>query len=122
MASTFKGRLLCASAANQEFSGVAYGDVLLYPTDSNQKMFIGNKVGTAFAAGSNPAICLSRNWVGVGTSNPSYPLHVAGQSNNVSIFAEYDITVFSDRRKKGDLQLINNALEKLDKINGYTFH
>jgi hypothetical protein len=122
MASTFKGRLLCASAANQEFRGVAYGDVLLHPTDSNQKMFIGNKVGAGFVTGSNAGICLSRNWVGVGTSNPQYPLHVAGQINNVSIYAEYDIAIFSDKRKKGDIRLINDALEKLDKIHGYTFH
>ncbi|PNH00339.1 hypothetical protein TSOC_013844 [Tetrabaena socialis] len=54
--------------------------------------------------------------VGIGYSNPAYKLAVNGQ-----IFASDDITAFSDRRVKTDLQLIPDALNKVCRLHGYTF-
>ena len=60
--------------------------------------------------------------VGIGTSSPSYPLHVAGAgANNISIFAANDIASFSDARVKKDLVRIDDALSKVMSISGYTF-
>lgn len=38
-----------------------------------------------------------------------------------SIYSQFDVAVFSDARRKTDIQLISNALDKLDGIHGYTF-
>jgi len=63
------------------------------------------------------AICVgSNNNVGIYTTTPSYRLHVDG-----TIYATGDITAFSDIRKKMNLEIIQNALDKMDKISGYTF-
>jgi hypothetical protein len=37
------------------------------------------------------------------------------------VWANNDITAFSDRRKKTDIKKIQNALDKVSSINGYTF-
>ena len=54
--------------------------------------------------------------VGIGTTNPGYKLHVNGD-----IYATGNITGYSDKRAKSDIQKIENALDKIDKLNGYTF-
>ena len=54
--------------------------------------------------------------VGIGTTSSSYKLHVAGD-----IYATGNITGYSDERAKSDIQKIENALEKIEKLNGYTF-
>jgi hypothetical protein len=56
--------------------------------------------------------------LGVGTTTPSstYALDVDG-----NIHATGDITAFSDIRKKSNLQRIENALDKIDQVSGYTF-
>tara|TARA_B110000444_G_C18379321_1_gene384080 strand:- start:46 stop:516 length:471 start_codon:yes stop_codon:yes gene_type:complete len=57
--------------------------------------------------------------VGIGNNNPTYKLHVFG-----TIAAEdSDIIAFasSDIRFKNNIVPIKNPLEKLKKINGYTF-
>jgi hypothetical protein len=54
--------------------------------------------------------------VGIGTASPSYPLHVTG-----AIYATGDITAFSDARYKTDLVPLTNCLEKITKLNGYTY-
>jgi len=54
--------------------------------------------------------------IGIGTTSPSYKLHVAGD-----IYATGNITGYSDERAKSDIQKIENALEKIEKLNGYTF-
>lgn len=64
--------------------------------------------------------------VGIGTSNPYCPLHVAMSTSNnsedVSIYAERDIAAFSDARYKTNIEVIQNALSNLDNINGYTYN
>jgi hypothetical protein len=54
--------------------------------------------------------------VGIGTASPGYKLHVNGD-----IYATGNITGYSDKRAKSDIQKIENALDKIDKLNGYTF-
>src|SRR6056300_181714 len=54
--------------------------------------------------------------VGVGTTTPSYPLHVIG-----NIYGTGNITAYSDKRAKSDIMKIENALDKIDQLNGYTY-
>lgn len=54
--------------------------------------------------------------VGVGMSNPSYKLHVAGD-----IFATQSVASASDSRLKTNVKVITNALDKVNMLHGYTF-
>jgi hypothetical protein len=54
--------------------------------------------------------------VGIGTTEPSEKLHVVGD-----ILASGDITAFSDARYKTNVQIIDNALDKVKQINGVYF-
>lgn len=54
--------------------------------------------------------------VGIGVLQPTATLHVVGQ-----ILATDDITAFSDIRKKSNITRIDNALEKVCALSGYTF-
>jgi hypothetical protein len=54
--------------------------------------------------------------VGIGLSNPNYPLHVNGD-----IYATGNVTAYSDKRKKTNLQIISDALNKVSNLNGYTY-
>jgi len=58
---------------------------------------------------------------GVGTTSPSYKFHVNGNVSGVSIYASDDIMAFSDRRVKGDIQKVEDAINKINQINGVTF-
>lgn len=69
--------------------------------------------------------------VGIGGSDlrtqndilPQYPLHVQGiDSNGISIFADGDVIAFSDKRLKNNISIIEDPIEKIKKINGYTFN
>ena len=44
-----------------------------------------------------------------------------GNVSGVSIYASDDIVAFSDRRVKGDVQVVEDAINKINKINGVTF-
>jgi hypothetical protein len=66
-----------------------------------------NTLGNIFTTGGN---------VGMGTSAPSYPLHVIG-----NIYSSGDITAFSDRRFKENIEPLADSLEKLDHIRGVSF-
>ena len=57
----------------------------------------------------------SADRIGIGTSTPSQVLEVAG-----NILANGNL-IRSDKRWKTKIELISNALEKLDQINGYTY-
>ena len=54
--------------------------------------------------------------LGVGVAVPEYTLHVGGD-----IYAKGDVTAFSDRNYKRNIEPISDALSKLDAITGYTF-
>ncbi len=60
--------------------------------------------------------------MGVGTSAPTAPLHVAASNaSGVSILASHDIVAFSDARLKHDVRPIEGATERLAALRGYTF-
>lgn len=63
--------------------------------------------------------------VGVGLdwslSNTLYPIQIETGLSNVSLYARYDITAMSDKRVKRDISVIDDALEKVKRISGYTF-
>ena len=61
-------------------------------------------------------------YLGVGTTVPVFPVQVTiGTTDNVSIFASYDIVAFSDRRIKSDIEPIDGAMGKVKQLTGYTF-
>ena len=71
----------------------------------------------AFIDTPSTNICMLESGnVGIGKTNPSNKLDVVGD-----IYATGNITGYSDKRAKSDIQKIENALEKLEQINGYTF-
>jgi len=64
---------------------------------------------------------MTNSRLGVGTTSPSYKLHVNGAVSGVSIYASDDIQAFSDRRIKGDIKVVEDAINKINQINGVTF-
>ena len=54
--------------------------------------------------------------VGIGTSTPGHQLHVGGD-----IYATGNVTAYSDKRNKTNLQIIEESIEKLKRVNGYTY-
>jgi hypothetical protein len=59
--------------------------------------------------------------VGIGTTGPSYNLHVEGNTSGISIYASHDIAAFSDITVKKEVKRIENAIEKVKEMNGYTY-
>ena len=66
--------------------------------------------------GSYAAASHSHDYLSAGGGTLRGGLTVQGNIN-----ASGDITAFSDRRLKSNIQKIENALEKVNKLNGYTF-
>ena len=54
--------------------------------------------------------------LGIGENNPTHKLHVVG-----NIYATGNVTAYSDKRNKKNLQVIDDSLRKIEKINGYTY-
>jgi hypothetical protein len=59
--------------------------------------------------------------VGIGTASPSYKLHVEGNVSGISIYASHDIAAFSDITVKKEVKRIENAIDKVKELNGYTY-
>lgn len=55
-------------------------------------------------------------FVGIGTTSPSYKLEVSGD-----VHVSGNVTAYSDRRAKSNIEKIQNPLDKIDKISGYTY-
>jgi hypothetical protein len=93
-------------------------------TALNTMTIVGNaSIGEAYSqvAAPNNSLIVSSN-VGIGTSNPIFPMHVhTTGSNNISIYSAGDISALSDARLKTDVQVIEDALDKMDTVHGYTF-
>jgi len=78
---------------------------------------IGSK--NAIIASTDAALTIQRGTrnVGIGKADPSYALDVVGD-----IYASGDVIMFSDERKKTDIEVIPNALEKVLQLRGVTFN
>jgi hypothetical protein len=64
---------------------------------------------------------ITNSRLGIGTTSPSYPLHVNGNVSGISIYASADIVAYSDARIKGEVKVIDEALSKIQQINGVTY-
>ena len=94
-------------ANTQEMEGE--GAFVVYTNDTS------GTSGTA--TGLNERLRVSSNGnVGIGTSTPSSTLHVVG-----SILASGDITAYSDDSLKTNVQVIDNAVGKVEQLRGVTF-
>jgi hypothetical protein len=65
---------------------------------------------------TNPVVVKTNGNVGIGKTNPGYALDVVGE-----IYASGDVIMFSDERKKTNIDVIPNALEKVLQLRGVTF-
>lgn len=90
-------------SGNINFSGALY---------QNGSLYVGSQWTTT---GLNVYYNLGN--VGIGTSNPTQKLYVQGQ-----IYATDNITAYSDVRFKTNISKIENVIEKIKQINGYTYN
>lgn len=88
----------------------------LVPIRALGATFSGGSLNASFNSNTLGNIITTGGNVGIGTTRPSYTLHVAG-----SIYATGDITAFSDRRLKSDISTIENPLDKVLSMRGVTF-
>ncbi|MBT6185498.1 MAG: hypothetical protein HOI07_12245 [Betaproteobacteria bacterium] len=85
--------------------------VVKYSPPKNLHINPGLEVGTA-----NLYVDTVNSRVGIGTSTPGYTLDVQGDLN-----VSGTTTNVSDKRLKSNVHVIENALEKVGKLSGYTF-
>jgi hypothetical protein len=71
--------------------------------------------------GGTKMVLTTTGRLGVGNDAPSYPVDVNGNVSGISIYASDDIVAFSDAKVKGDVKVIENAIEKIKEIRGVTF-
>ena len=96
---------------------VTIDDYLIHDGDTNTKVgFPANDTFTVTTANSERLRVDSSGNVGIGTSSPGYKLHVSGD-----IYATGNVTAYSDVRKKKNLEIIERPIEKIEKLNGYTY-
>lgn len=111
--------IMAANASSNNFIGLYSG----HSGDTHQAIVYGSNTDLRFGnwttvtTGWTERMRLSTTGnLSIGTQSASYRLHVAGD-----IYATNDILAFSDSNYKTDLQLITDALIKLEAISGYTF-
>jgi hypothetical protein len=61
------------------------------------------------------------NKIGIGTTTPGYPLHVAGDTSGTSIYATADIVAYSDQSVKENIRPIENVIERVQKSRGVLY-
>jgi hypothetical protein len=83
-----------------------------------EKAVKANPVFTGSATFDTDALVVdgANNRVGVGVTVPAYPLHVSGD-----IYSTGNVTAYSDKRVKTDIELISGAVAKVMSLNGYTY-
>jgi hypothetical protein len=100
-----KGLLEIGSSSDTfAISATSATGILTFATNSSERMRIA-----------------STGNVGIGTTSPSYNLHVEGNVSGISIYASHDIAAFSDITVKKEVKRIENAIEKVKELNGYTY-
>lgn len=115
---TFKNTRMGIMNSNPAYTVDVTGDInftgSLY---KNGAIFSGGAGGSSSQwSNSNNFVYILGSNVGIGLSNPSYPLHVSGD-----IYSSANITSFSDCNFKTNINRIENTLSKLDKVSGYTY-
>jgi hypothetical protein len=106
---------------DHQYSGFGInGDILRYQVGASTSSHV-FFTGTSSTASTELMRITGTGRIGIGTSSPSFPLHVTTQVTNVSIQAGFDIVAFSDIRVKEDLTPITDALTKINDITGYTY-
>ena len=107
-----------ASIDNLNVTGDAYIDnYITHINDSNTRFgFPSDDTFTVSTLGSERLRVDDYGRVGIGTSSPSYTLHVIG-----NIYASGNVTAYSDLRNKKNLKIIEDPVSKIEKINGYTY-
>jgi fibronectin-binding autotransporter adhesin len=70
-------------------------------------------LGSQWLSGTGGNLSYTNGNVGIGTTAPSYALQVAGD-----VYATGDVISFSDERLKTNIQTIENAVEKIEKLRG----
>jgi hypothetical protein len=113
---------------------------LYMPTDAGQSLsnftmpgtiadayWASNMIATGSLGGGGSGLSGSNirtSNIGIGlnpSSNIEYPLQIETASNGISLFARFDIAALSDARVKTDLRPIDDALNKVKMLTGYTF-
>ena len=100
-----------------------YGDVIditVWPqfiSQPEQTGFVYQQVNMDYFTRNGNNISYTAGNVGIGTTNTSRTLYVNGQ-----IYATGDITNSSDRKYKTNLERITGAVDKITRVNGYTFN
>jgi len=116
---------LCTAIGNGGFAGTSGSDNIQFAIGVNSSQFSGNYPYPATASANNNAlVILDTKNVGIGTQAPTAKLEVNGDiSCNGDIRATGDIisNFTSDIRFKTNINKIENPLEKISKINGYTY-
>jgi hypothetical protein len=59
--------------------------------------------------------------VGIGTTSPSYPLHVGIDVSGTSIYASADIVAYSDESVKENVRPIENVIERIQQSRGVLY-
>lgn len=81
---------------------------------SNIPSFSIGQIGLDGSAGCN--IIIVNNYVGIGTANPEYTLHIEGK-----MYAADSITSYSDIAVKTNVYTITDALHKVESIRGVQY-
>jgi hypothetical protein len=92
--------------------------------DGGDYMTIRNPSGKGIAfqrGGVTDMIINPSGNVGIGTTSPSYPLHVASNIGGVSIYANNDIVAFSDQSVKENIRPIENVIERIRDSRGVLY-
>ena len=97
------------------------GQTLYFKIDDSEKAKI-TSTGNFVVDTNTLFVDAASNCVGVNTTSPTSNLHVEGNVYvSDTIYAGDDITAFSDRRLKTEFKVIEDALQKIDKVSGYTY-
>ena len=117
------GRAKVGNVGHTDYAGFAHYD---HATGLNYALLQGSSGDTYINSATGQKIYFRENNadkmvlfggnVGIGKTDPAYKLDVTGD-----IYATGNITGYSDKRAKSDIQKIENALDKIEQLNGYTF-
>jgi len=109
------GGAYAAFCHSNQFNTSAYA--LLHQDNGTTYLNCASGTSIRFRENNGDIAILTGYKMGILTTSPSYQLHVVG-----TIYATGDIIGFSDIRLKSNITIIDSALSKIHKLNGYTFN